>query len=136
MSDLEKLGIDIHSIEPNDDFMGELNKAIKTLQEETLKNRFEVILNKNLIKVRKIETNYRTILGCRISCKCLDKNIAFIVKPDNKPTYGQLEDKINKYKEVMDKVLNIIDECKLLMPHEFDWGEQIEQIEKLLKEVE
>ena len=41
-----------------------------------------------------------------------------------------------KYKEVIDKVLNIIDECKLLMPHEFDWEDQIDNIEKLLKEVE
>ena len=103
MSDWEKLGIDINSIEPNDDFMEELNKAIETLREETLKNRFEVILNKNLIKVREIETNHRTILGCRISYECLDKNISFILKLDNKPTYEQLEDKINKYKEVIDK---------------------------------
>lgn len=108
MSDLEKLGIDIHSIEPNDDFMGELNKAIQTLREETLKNTFEVILNKNLIKVRETETNYRTILGCRISYKCLDKNISFIVKSDNKPTYEQLEDKINKYKEVINKLRELI----------------------------
>lgn len=41
----------------------------------------------------------------------------------------------NKYKGVIDKVVNIINECKLLMLHEYDWGEQIAYIEELLKEV-
>lgn len=49
---------------------------------------------------------------------------------------AEVEKENKKYKEVIDKAIAIIDECKLLMPHEFDCGEQIEQIEKLLKEVE
>ena len=48
----------------------------------------------------------------------------------------QLQQENKKCKEVIDKAIAIIDECKLLMPHEFDCGEEIEQIEKLLKEVE
>lgn len=51
----------------------------------------------------------------------------------------EYQDVLKKYsetKKVIDKAIAIIDECRLLMPHEFDCGEQIEQIEKLLKEVE
>lgn len=51
-------------------------------------------------------------------------------------TFEEIQNQNKKYKEVIDKVIATIDECKLLMPHEFEWGEQIEQIEKLLKEVE
>lgn len=51
-------------------------------------------------------------------------------------TFEEIQNQNKKYKEVIDKAIAIIDDCKLLMPHEFDCGEQIEQIEKLLKEVE
>lgn len=40
-----------------------------------------------------------------------------------------------KYKEAIDKAIAIINECKLLMPYEYDWEEQIDYIEELLKEV-
>lgn len=40
-----------------------------------------------------------------------------------------------KQKEVIDKAEKILNECKLLMPHEFDWGEQVDNALDILKEV-
>ena len=40
-----------------------------------------------------------------------------------------------KQKEVIDKVDKILNECKLLMPHEFDWEEQVDNVLDILKEV-
>lgn len=40
-----------------------------------------------------------------------------------------------KYKEIIDKAEKILNECKLLMPHEFDWEEQIDNVIDILKEV-
>ena len=48
----------------------------------------------------------------------------------------RLHEENQKYKEVIDKAIATIDECKLLMSHEFDWGEQMENIENILKKVE
>lgn len=40
-----------------------------------------------------------------------------------------------KYKEIIDKAEKILNECKLLMPHEFDWEEQVGNVIDILKEV-
>lgn len=47
----------------------------------------------------------------------------------------QLEQQVQRQKEVIDKARKIINECKLLMPHEFDWEEQIDNVLDILKEV-
>jgi len=40
---------------------------------------------------------------------------------------------INDLQQRIDKAIKIYEECKLLMPHEFDWGEQVENIINNLK---
>lgn len=54
----------------------------------------------------------------------------------------KLEDKIKtignlckKQKEVISRAEKILNECKLLMPHEFDWEEQVNNALDILKEV-
>jgi hypothetical protein len=66
------------------------------MQDYTLKDRFEVILNNNLIESKQKLTGFKTILGCRISYDNLDKNISFIVREDTEPTYEELARRINK----------------------------------------
>lgn len=73
-----------------------INEAIEKLKLKTLADRFEVVLNNNLIETKEKLTNYRTIFGCRITYDNLDKNISFIVREDTKPTYEKLEQRINK----------------------------------------
>lgn len=46
-----------------------------------------------------------------------------------------LEQQVKKQKEVIDKAEKILNECKLLMPHEFDWEEQVDNALDILKEV-
>ena len=46
-----------------------------------------------------------------------------------------LEQQVKKQQEAINKVINIFNECKLLMPHEFDWGEQVDYVLDILKEV-
>lgn len=47
-----------------------------------------------------------------------------------------LLDTDKKQKEVIDKVIKILNECKLLMPHEFDWEEQVNNALDTLNEVQ
>mgnify|MGYP004556877635 CR=1 FL=1 len=49
--------------------------------------------------------------------------------------FKNLEQQIKNQKEVIDKVGKILNECKLLMPHEFDWQEQVDYVLDILKEV-
>lgn len=107
--ELKGFNINIDDIEPNDNILGALEEAIIRMRNEYLINRLEVVLNDNLIEVKDKITNYRTLFGARISYDNLSKDISFIVRKDNKPSYEQLEQQVKKQKEVIDKINNYID---------------------------
>ena len=60
----------------------------------------------------------------------LEDNFIFIQSGIN-----GIEQQAKKQKEAINKVIKIFEECKLLMPHEFDWGEQVDYVLDILKEV-
>ena len=91
-SDLKIFNIDIDDIEFNPHFFEVLQEAIAKMREETLLKNLEVVLNNNLIEAIYKPTNYRTILGCRVSYDDLPKDVSFIVRPDDKPSYEKLEE--------------------------------------------
>ena len=102
-----------------------LHEAIEKMKLHTLSDRFEVVLNNNLIESKEKLTNFRTILSCRISYDNLDKNISFIVREDNKPSYEELEQENKRLKiqvsareEVANKYKKIIDETRKFIE---DW---------------
>lgn len=109
-SDLKIFNIDIDDIESNSHFWEELQKAIEKMREEALLKNLEVVLNNNLIEARQKTTNYRTILGCRVSYADLEESILFIVRPDEKPSYENLEQQCRKQKEVIDKAVEYINQ--------------------------
>lgn len=103
--ELKGFNINIDDIEPNDNILGALEEAIVRMRNEYLINRLEVVLNDNLIEVKDKITNCRTLFGARISYDSLPKDISFIIREDNKPTYEQLEQQVKKQKEVIDKTV-------------------------------
>ncbi len=107
-SDLKTFNIDIDDIEFNPHFFETLQEAIDKMREETLSKNLEVVLNNNLIKAIYKPTNYRTILGCRVSYADLEESVSFIVRPDEKPSYECLEQQCKKQKEAIDKIMKII----------------------------
>lgn len=108
-SDLKMFNIDIDDIEFNPHFFEMLQEAIDKMRKETLTKNLEVVLNNNLIEARYKPTNYRTILGCRVSYEDLEKSISFIVRPDEKPSYECLEQQCRKQKEVIDRIKGYIE---------------------------
>lgn len=94
--ELKQFNINMCDIKEEDNFYKKLNEAIYKMQEYTLRDRFEVVLNNNLIESKEIPTNLRTIMGCRVSYADLEKDISFIVKEDFKPSYETLEHRIDK----------------------------------------
>jgi hypothetical protein len=106
--ELKGFNINIDDIEPNDNILGALEEAIVRMRNEYLINRLEVVLNDNLIEVKDKITNCRTLLGARISYDNLPKDISFVIREDNKPTYEQLEQQCKKQKEVIDKLKEFI----------------------------
>lgn len=119
-NDLKTFNIDVDDIELNPHFSEVLQEAIDKMREETLSKNLEVVLNGNLIEARNKTTNYKTILGCRVSYADLEKSISFIVRPDEKTSYECLEQQVKKKKEVIDKAKRIIGEELLTYDNESD----------------
>lgn len=101
---LKQFNIDIEDIKPNDELEKYIKESINKMYEYDLSGRFEVVLNNNLIEVLDKYTRYRSILGCRISYDYLDKNISFVVRSDEKPSYEYLEQENQQLKR---KIKNI-----------------------------
>ena len=102
--ELRQFDIDIEDITENNDLIDNIHEAIHQMSLATMKDRFEVILNNNLINVREKSTNYRTIFGCRISYDNLPKDVSFIVREDVKPSYEKLEQENEKLHSIIKEV--------------------------------
>ena len=126
--------IDLDTIEEDKELFANIQKAIEKLNDIEMANKYEIVLNNNLIEVKDKYTNFRTILGCRVSYDNLDKNISFIVRKDNKPTYEELEDKINKQKEVLNRLKVVYTSMQFSAPENIYIF--IEQMGDLLEEIE
>ena len=97
-NELKQFNIDLDTIPESNNLFENISEEIEKMKLATLKDKFEVVLNNNLIESKEKLTNYRTILGCRISYDNLDKNILFIVREDIKPSYEQLEKQLEAIK--------------------------------------
>jgi hypothetical protein len=102
--ELKEFNINLEDIKESNNLFDDLHEAIEKMRLHTLSDRFEVVLNNNLIESKEKLTNFRTILGCRISYDNLDKNISFIVREDNKPSYEELEQEINRLNNIINKL--------------------------------
>lgn len=109
--ELKSFSIDIDDIEPNYEPFEEIRKAIAIMKQEYLIENVEVILNKNLIFVFDKIKNVRAVFGCRVSFNNLEKDISFIVREDTKPSYENLEQQLQSYKDKEDKIKAIAKDC-------------------------
>lgn len=104
--ELKQFDINIDDIEESKELFGNIQEAIHKMNLYTMKDRFEIVLNNNLIESKEKSTNYRTIFGCRISYDNLPKDVSFIVREDVKPSYETLEDRIDKAIEFINTEYN------------------------------
>lgn len=108
--EMRAFDINVDDIKPDEHIFGAIEEAIIKMRNECLIDRLEVVLNNNLIDIKDKITDNRTILGCRLSYADLSKDVSFIVRQDNEPTYEQLQQQCKKQKEVIDKAVNDIQE--------------------------
>ena len=100
--EMKAFDINVDDIKPDEHIFGAIEEAIIKMRNECLIDRLEVVLNNNLIDIKDKITVNRTILGCRISYADLSKNVSFIVRQDNEPTYEQLQQENQKLKKQLD----------------------------------
>lgn len=102
--EMRAFDINVDDIKPDEHIFGAIEEAIIKMRNECLIDRLEVVLNNNLIDIKDKITDNRTILGCRLSYADLSKDVSFIVRQDNEPTYEQLQQENEKLKDNWDKL--------------------------------
>ena len=130
--EMRAFDISVDDIKPDEHIFGAIEEAIIKMRNECLIDRLEVVLNNNLIDIKDKITDNRTILGCRLSYADLSKDVSFIVRQDNEPTYEQLQQQCKKQKEVIDKINHILN-------NQINYREFVDivnAIEDVIKEVE
>nr|DAU99342.1 MAG TPA: hypothetical protein [Caudoviricetes sp.] len=110
--EMRAFDINVDDIKPDEHIFGAIEEAIIKIRNECLIDRLEVVLNNNLIDIKDKITDNRTILGCRLSYADLSKDVSFIVRQDNEPTYEQLQQQNKKQKEVIDKAIELLGNYK------------------------
>jgi hypothetical protein len=113
--EMRAFDINVDDIKPDEHIFGAIEEAIIKMRNECLIDRLEVVLNNNLIDIKDKITDNRTILGCRLSYADLSKDVSFIVRQDNEPTYEQLQKENKRQKEVINNFLDIVDKSKMLL---------------------
>lgn len=113
--EMRAFDINVDDIKPDEHIFGAIEEAIIKMRNECLIDRLEVVLNNNIIDIKDKITDNRTILGCRLSYADLSKDISFIVRQDNEPTYEQLQKENKRQKEVINNFLDIVDKSKMLL---------------------
>lgn len=97
--EMRAFDINVDDIKPDEHIFGAIEEAIIKMRNECLIDRLEVVLNNNLIDIKDKITDNRIILGCRLSYADLSKDVSFIVRQDNEPTYEQLQKENKQLKE-------------------------------------
>lgn len=110
--EMRAFDINVDDIKPDEHIFGAIEEAIIKMRNECLIDRLEVVLNNNLIDIKDKITDNRTILGCRLSYADLSKDVSFIVRQDNEPTYEQLQQQCKKQKEAIDKAIELLGNYK------------------------
>lgn len=138
--EMRAFDINVDDIKPDEHIFGAIEEAIIKMRNECLIDRLEVVLNNNLIDIKDKITDNRTILGCRISYADLSKDVSFIVRQDNEPTYEQLQQQNKKQKGAIDKAIELLGNYKhYSMPDEKQNSENEDLVNNafdILKEVE
>jgi len=129
--EMRAFDINVDDIKPDEHIFGAIEEAMIKMRNECLIDRLEVVLNNNLIDIKDKITVNRTILGCRLSYADLSKDVSFIVRQDNEPTYEQLQQQNKKQKEVINNFLDIVDKSKILLnnPDLLDLYLKIKEVE-------
>ena len=129
--EMRAFDINVDDIKPDEHIFGAIEEAIIKMRNECLIDRLEVVLNNNLIDIKDKITDNRTILGCRLSYADLSKDVSFIVRQDNEPTYEQLQKENKRQKEVINNFLDIVDKSKMLLnnPDLLDLYLKIKEVE-------
>lgn len=128
---LRAFNIDVDDIETINFENGILQQIARKCAEEYDLKRLELVLNGNIITAKDKFTGINSYMGMRVSLESLEKDISFIIRPTNKPTYDELENENQELKDRIDNAVEYIEYCKTSKNDIFPIIEEAKMVEIL-----
>lgn len=113
---LKGFNIKIDDIEPCD-FETSIKDLCKNVALALDKQRYEIVLNKNILDIKDTFTNFHSYMGLKLSFESFEKDIGFIVRPNFELSYDELQQKYKQQQEIIDKLKKKI---KVVKQYDFD----------------
>lgn len=105
--ELKGFNINIDDIEPCD-FESSIKDLCKNLALALDKQRYEIVLNKNIIDIKDTFTNFHSYMGLKLSFESFEKDIGFIVRPNFELSYDELQQKCKQQQDIINKAINLL----------------------------
>lgn len=105
--ELKGFNINIDDIEICD-FEVAIKDLCKNIALELDKQRYEIVLNKNIIDIKDTFTNLHSYMGLKLSFESFEKDIGFIVRPNFELSYDELQQKYKQQKEIINKAMDLL----------------------------
>lgn len=125
---LKGFNINIDDIEPCD-FEVATKELCKNLALELDKQRYEIVLNKNILDIKDTFTNFHSYMGLKLSFESFEKDISFIVRPSFELSY----DELLKENKQLKSIIYELREYMLDIDYKMGW-QYAEYLDKLLPE--
>lgn len=107
---LKMFNIEVDDIETINFENGLIQQIARKYADEYDLKRLELVLNGNIITAKDKFTGINSYMGMRISLEPLEKDISFIIRPTNKPTYEQLQQENIKLKSTLKEIREYIND--------------------------
>lgn len=105
---LRTFKIEVDDIENVDFEHGMIQEIAKAYADAMDLKRYELVLNKNIITIKDKITGINSYMGMKVSLEPLEKDISFIVRPSNQPTYEELQQENARLKDKNDKAIEYL----------------------------
>lgn len=101
---LKCFNIEVEDIENINFENGMIQQIARKISDEYDLKRFELVLNENIITAKDKFTGLHSYMGMKVSLEPLEKDISFIVRPTNEPTYDDLLLENKQLKHILDEL--------------------------------
>lgn len=108
---LRTFKIEVDDIENVDFEHGMIQEIAKAYADAMDLKRYELVLNKNIITIKDKITGINSYMGMKVSLEPLEKDISFIVRPNNQPTYEDLQQENARLKEERKQIKEYVEKC-------------------------
>lgn len=133
---LKMFNIEVDDIETINFENGLIQQIARKYADEYDLKRLELVLNGNIITAKDKFTGINSYMGMKVSLEPLEKDISFIIRPTDKPTYDDLQQENKELKEKINTYENPEDLTLIFMYCEEKAKDKIKQLKSVINKAQ